>query len=559
MGAYEYHPLESRRHIRILHLLPGSVEDPIRCNLIHRSLDDTTQPPFETLSYTWGVDNVDITIFVDGADFQVRDNLFAALQKFRNPSVPRLLWADAICINQQDIDERSQQVAIMRDIYAQASVTKVWLGKSQPEDYDAVRVIQALVDVEDDKELNDDEKSSKVAQILSNEDAAALWKFLSHPWFRRVWVLQEVAVAKEATMHCGDINFDWRAISTLNECLWHRCPLEQKFYFNIANNLDAFVSLRSERDNPWMSLDALLVTYPAIFESSEPRDKVYALFGLPFRRDNRELPVVDYRLPVKDVYKQATRFCIGSENPFGILQTAKVPGSSWISDFSAVNLDSGDYVPIFSAGGSSMLPIRFGGESEDILILKGHIIDTIESEFQWEGKTYEDVFSNISPDSEDLDKFYAWAQEYVSEPRRETLEERLWSFLISDLLRIDGTPTRAKKGFGNYYLDPRATRAPTEEDEPALKQMQKRYLERLRAAYEEGRIAVTSRGYVLWMPDDSRIGDPVCIFAGYGSPHVLRGQPGGSYELLGPTYIHGIMDGESLATESHEWVDIHIK
>ena len=83
-------------------------------------------------------------------------------------------------------------------------------------------------------------------------------------------------------MHCGDITFDWGTMSTLSQCLWSRCPVEQSVYFSAVFGLETFISFHENRDDPQNTLDELLVAYPPNFESSEPRDKVYALLGLPY-------------------------------------------------------------------------------------------------------------------------------------------------------------------------------------------------------------------------------------------------------------------------------------
>ena len=84
---------------------------------------------YEALSYVWGDPNVTRPISCGSTQLNVTVNLFAALLAVRSCSYPRLLWVDAICIDQKNIKERDQQVRIMGDIYSQAKQVLIWLGE----------------------------------------------------------------------------------------------------------------------------------------------------------------------------------------------------------------------------------------------------------------------------------------------------------------------------------------------------------------------------------------------------------------------------------------------
>jgi hypothetical protein len=115
-----YSPLDLElKQIRILTLLPGSSEDPIKGFLGTMSLDDN--PEYEALSYVWGDPKITHLICVDGADYAVTTNLETALRYIRLKDCPRKMWIDAICINQSDISERNHQVKKMRLIYRTVS------------------------------------------------------------------------------------------------------------------------------------------------------------------------------------------------------------------------------------------------------------------------------------------------------------------------------------------------------------------------------------------------------------------------------------------------------
>src|SRR5271156_2724282 len=112
--------------IRLVELQPGKTEDALRCSIHKTSLTD--DPDYEAISYCWGPDHaVDKVICDDETYLPLNQSLTSALRHFRHDQEPRLLWADAICINQSDADEKSRQVNMMREVYRQARRVLIWL------------------------------------------------------------------------------------------------------------------------------------------------------------------------------------------------------------------------------------------------------------------------------------------------------------------------------------------------------------------------------------------------------------------------------------------------
>ena len=182
---------KERKEFRIIKLVPGNEDDPLRCFLITESLVDGDDPSYEALSYCWGCldstetielyhfceqdgeesphvkglsPNATLKLPADGKltadgelievpcykqDFTVTTNVIAALRKLRNDTYYRTLWVDAICINQSDLAERVAQVAIMRLIYEQAKQTLIWLGEGNEAcdfSMDAIYAIAAFIE-----------------------------------------------------------------------------------------------------------------------------------------------------------------------------------------------------------------------------------------------------------------------------------------------------------------------------------------------------------------------------------------------------------------------------
>jgi hypothetical protein len=130
-----------RGQIRALVLHPGRRDEPIVGHLGSGPLAAT--PNFEALSYVWGESTKDKTVEIRGiGTVPVTDNLFAALQVLRHEEMRRLLWIDALCIDQENNEEKSWQVLFMREIYSKATRVQIWLGEESEESYRAIEFMQ---------------------------------------------------------------------------------------------------------------------------------------------------------------------------------------------------------------------------------------------------------------------------------------------------------------------------------------------------------------------------------------------------------------------------------
>jgi len=132
MGSQQslYALSNSRHEIRLLHIQPGPWSFPILCSLQTVSLD--TSPTYQALSYTWGDPTPTRFILVEDVVLEVRINLYHALRRLRCTNNPRVIWIDAICINQSDMDERTQQVMLMKSVYSNCREVMMWLGDGVP-------------------------------------------------------------------------------------------------------------------------------------------------------------------------------------------------------------------------------------------------------------------------------------------------------------------------------------------------------------------------------------------------------------------------------------------
>ena len=175
MSSEHYSPLP-KSSVRLLRLLPSPDESfPIECSLsVYPLLDSGTAHPFDALSYAWGSGDSSKSIRINGREYVVWANLHSALSHLRDRFVDRMLWVDAICIDQTDTAEKSQQVQSMAKIYAKASRVIVWLGEA------AATSDQALEDIR----MSSSEKST----AMDKTNKQAILDLIERPWFKRIWV-----------------------------------------------------------------------------------------------------------------------------------------------------------------------------------------------------------------------------------------------------------------------------------------------------------------------------------------------------------------------------------
>ena len=125
---YRYVSLtDNEGSFRLLELYPSDfIDDPLRCRLHDAVVGDGQR--FEALSYRWGDSSVSKTIKLDGRNFIIQQNLWLFLRQLRRTG-HSLIWVDAICIDQNNLQERARQVQFMGRIYASAFQTLIWLGE----------------------------------------------------------------------------------------------------------------------------------------------------------------------------------------------------------------------------------------------------------------------------------------------------------------------------------------------------------------------------------------------------------------------------------------------
>lgn len=359
----DYEKLQGHNDIRILILCPGTGSD-ICCSLRRISLDDS-DIDFEALSYIWGRETATVappwarhSIYLKGRRFNVNINLFTILMRLRYQDQQRELWVDAVCINQTDLKERDQQVKLMRHVYQKAKQVIVDLN-SIDNPCDKIGAItgrfgEATAAAQTRNPLHrliswfryhgaSNGRANVAAAFICRtwqqkdveewlkstlgkeeffEDWCSVIALFAKPYWTRIWVIQEIGLARKLTVYCGNRSFDWQAI-----CIIHRvwkefmgstatkinpglvnwgarvqsysvhvlrrvkfklCPNVGDWRLQLINNLrlggdigpwDIDQNIRARRLNSYLPLLDLLASYYSSF-SSNPRDKIYGLIGL---------------------------------------------------------------------------------------------------------------------------------------------------------------------------------------------------------------------------------------------------------------------------------------
>src|ERR1700712_2305203 len=199
MAAFTYAPLRPNScEIRFIDLQSGPWDAEIQCSIHHGFLDRLTS--YEALSYTWGDPHTIRSIHLNGCQFDVTANLEVALRYLRQESKARILWIDAICINQRNLKERSEQIKRMRDIYTFATKVIAWTGEADGSSDEAIMLMKKIGQILDTGKSNDSmpklEVTLKCFQDLglepTKENWAALWNFCNRPYWSRMWVIQEL-------------------------------------------------------------------------------------------------------------------------------------------------------------------------------------------------------------------------------------------------------------------------------------------------------------------------------------------------------------------------------
>ena len=268
--------------VRLLYLEPGKSQDPIVGRLVCHPVQQ--KPRYDALSYSWGEQDDWTQITLNGIQgFAVTRTLWCALRRLRSTAVARPIWIDAICINQNNTAERNQQVAMMNSTFGNARSVLIWLGDC------------------DDDELADCDERHLADSVLSklekeNEDG-------KRAWWNRLWVVQEVALAKELMVYFGSHVLTWADFfSQLSR--GHTSKV-----WSTSRTARAFVQSHGFARERQVCLEELLVLTGNCY-ASDPLDYVFGIIALVPRQDRLRADglLPDYSLTPHELLERLSHY-----------------------------------------------------------------------------------------------------------------------------------------------------------------------------------------------------------------------------------------------------------
>jgi hypothetical protein len=304
----------SKYELRLLSLPKAPLNAPLHGQLDWTDLLDA--PPFEALSYTWGGEDGNAEksklIYIGSLwlALPITVNCDEALRRLRAQR-DLVIWVDAICINQSDLEERSHQVSIMREIYSKAWRVVMYLGSSSETSHRAMQALIKSGELQPDRVITD----------------PAITTLFCRRYFSRVWVIQEVAMAQRLLMVCGKDELDRRWFNTL--------PLSFKLSQKMPQWLLKYAQTGVNKFSDPSDFVRLL-NYTSVCSATDPRDHVFAIMGIVANAQAEGL-IPDYSLSLQQTYTGLASYFILRHRQIELLAYPKTYHSafpSWVPDWS---------------------------------------------------------------------------------------------------------------------------------------------------------------------------------------------------------------------------------
>ncbi|KAN0122073.1 Heterokaryon incompatibility protein (HET) domain containing protein [Hyaloscypha variabilis] len=359
LERYPSAPLTGPQDIRLLKLLPGSVDEPVKCTLLPYTIESPDQQlNYEAISYEWGSPGQYATIELNGQKYQIQANLFAFLKILRSGIVGegRVLWADAVCINQKDIQERGRQVRIMRKIFKQADRVLSWLGPAangsdmvfdfclklqeacvaisesldtSAKDMALSHSVTSRIMITHAEEIFDvmhywgSDRSVNMEEYVALNTREKEWRFIkeelydmlftlqSRSYWKRVWIVPEVTLGKEVIVHCGEMRMDFDVICQAAKLIPKLRKGRGTTRYKMTVTPPSFSALSSyrssHRGNEW-SLHQLLEAF-GHSQCTLLHDRIYAFLDANTDFRKGQPSVINYSCTPEELNHSPINFC----------------------------------------------------------------------------------------------------------------------------------------------------------------------------------------------------------------------------------------------------------
>ncbi|KAK3989410.1 heterokaryon incompatibility protein-domain-containing protein [Cladorrhinum sp. PSN332] len=593
--------------VRLLRLLRRWPFGPIRCELMDANLDDDLE--FDAISYHWGKAVKTEPIYIDGQAFLVTPTVSAALFHLSSYRRSRLLWIDSICINQDDGEEKVMQIPLMKTIYSKASRVVVWLDNVR----EPWLIRTMLAGILQEHLYGSAESCLQLLHMYSESYAEAGWMQLmnmfAHPWFFRIWVIQELAMASTAVVLASGEMLDWDHIAAVANILYS--PPYNLVQLRSTNpgidddsprgqcHVSIMANIRRMHKHSDLDLGLLLGAF-SDFRSTENVDRIYGLLGLlnpmlaeqPWLKPSPSKSAEALYIDVARHLMPTDHHAMFSYSGIGYRRNLHmIP--SWVPDWTSLaivdtqrqNLIKTQDVALYSASAGSRLDMSlhqkttsYGCESH-IMAIRGHCFDEVCHVGAVQAYAPHHGGRGASPrELGDVIIPHMRARRLATQharrpyPTGEAIDEAFWRCLVGNTQFSRPAPTelgvscrlweRCTVAASSLNLDELrddTNTLPSAEEIMALGQAEEARRQALlwnstRIMCCTGRaFCVTRSGYMALVPPGTVAGDLVCVLYGLNTPFILRRcVKGRSVNLVGEAYVHGMMDGEAMATDCYE-------
>lgn len=571
---HPYEPLPAGNFFRYIVLQPGFHEEELKCILRTARIADAQ---FDSLSYVWG-DATRSHMIQCGTDvLRITSSLSRVLKSIRQPDKPVSLWADGICINQDDLAEKGHQVGLMAKIYRAAQRVLIFIGSDDDGQGPAVcsllnEVDEKIVEISQTVDMSWDSFPfpDEDDPLLSDLRWKALHSLLGQKWFDRGWVVQEAALASDSEVLWGKSRFEWDKLMRVYVWLSTRAlsPYDAFVFNDVLINAHKNVYLDTHEEfgrafhgeSAWGSMSILSTLNNAKeLDLSDPRDRIYAFLELPQHLDQHVWVKPNYSMSHLEAYRRfATQYLTVSNN-VEILEyvshdeTSPFEAPSWIPrwDINTWSLGRGSIA-------SSVSHSYEGTVSEPVVMEDGslkvygviidkvlHIFDT----FQWKTTTVETI-KRIWDHIRLLPTPWPYGEQYGIE---QLLLEAFFVALSAGTHEGEFSEWRiARKEFalqarfrppGEKYVDNLTNNLDDcllEDTEAGAERQYNVFFEFIKNRTHNRRFIVTERGYIGLAPPITRGTDSIGIIFGCKSPCILRGTDKQQYyTYVGATTLIG--------------------
>lgn len=551
------------------------------------SLDDA-DIEYEALSYVWGEVAGHVSIQVCGENFKATSNLEQALRRLRYKDRSRLLWVDAVCINQLDIPERNSQVKLMGSIYETAHQVIVWLGE---EEKDTKKTIELIHRLAGNHKLHWVDLSPVAYDISEptvrkgNVDHFGLFGFFRRPWWTRMWTLQEMAKARDLTFIYGSCVVSGKTLELLAQSFnihYQACCVDEykqngASYVILPNIQDRIVELEKIESLRKSGTRIGFLELAGLYRyriATDPHDMVYGLLGMSLDLDDK---VIDYQLPIAEAYELATLALITKTGNLDVFShvlehsssssphTKNLP--SWVPDWNStypfylLRFSSKRQEAFSTHKASGSIPVDINRVSPGQIAIKGLVFDTVE-----EFAHAKDLSLRITYEKLNEWREFAGVDKRLEEPYAggKTLIDAFWRTLCCDM-SVVSEKTRAT--FEDRILHDEwwwiiLLMEHEQDAQEYSKKLRREVLHGVNQlslsiySYTAGRrFFRTKTGYIGVGPSRMEEGDQICVLFGGKTPFILRrenpeakvqAKSAEKWIFVGDAYVHGIMDGEAM-------------